>query len=1279
MRRFGLRSPFAALILFAPLVVSCGDSGTCSGPLCDGATAALVATVAVTPATTSLTSLGATVQLQATAKDSGGNTITGKTFTWSSSNEDVVTVDTSGLTTAVAGGTATITATTDGIGGSLALTVAQTVATIEVPPVGPLTLTSMGATESLTAVAKDGGGAVVADVTFAWASDNEAAVTVAPDGTVTAVANGVANITASASGVTSNAVEVTINTTLSVTTTSLPNGALTIAYSATLAATGGDGNYTWLVASGSLPSGLNLNTSTGEISGTPTVVETQDFTVQVTSGDGQTAQQALSINVNVLPTLQPAELCSDNPASAIATFEDGNLEAVVRASLELVLGAQEDLTCGLLSGLQSVSGGFIEHGPIESLVGLQNLTSLKVLILLVNSITDISPLSGLTTLVQVQLNNNSVSDISALSELTNLTILTLAANSITNLDALSGLTSLTHLDFSVNSITDISALTGLTSLRTINLSNNSITDISALSGLPATPRTSISLGNNPDLIDIQPLLNNTGLGAGDDVELRGTMVSCEDVALLEAKGVTVTFDCVGLLVLQPSELCTENPGSAIATFEDANLEAAVRAALGVDAQDALTCNLVSGLTALDANSAGIMSLVGTQNLTSLTTLVLHHNSVSDLSPLSGLTSLTDIDLISNVISDISALSGLTSLTWLELSENAVSDLSPLSGLTSLTSLFLHGNSVNDLSPLSGLTSLRNVGFDNNSISDISALSGLTGLTSLFLGRNSITDISALSGLTSLTWLTLYDNSISDISALSGLTSLGDPGPKSGPDPDLDLSNNPNLSNIQPLLDNTGLGAGDEVFLTNTNVSCSHVAALEAKGVTVTSDCTSAAAATLSVTGITDPIIEDASSDVTVTVRSPLGNVATGYTGTIAFTSSDVLATLPANYTFVGGDAGVHTFAGGVTLASAGEQSVTATDVAVGTITGSQTEITVSLPVASVSVTPTADTILVAATTQLTAEPRDAADNPLAGRAVTWTSSDEGIVTVDATGLVAGVAQGIATITATSEGIDGTATIVVITADAVASVVVTPAGATVFVEVSTQLTAEPRDAGDNPLVGRLVTWASSNDGIATVDANGLVDGIAEGTATITATSEGVGGTAAITVQTTIFFEDFEGGVGLWSATNGIWEVGLPTSGPNGCNAGVQCAATVLDGAYPGNGNSTFRSPTIILPTIGATEELHLRFWHWFALGSSVFWGDDLGVVSIQEREGPGVWGASTQLASYRLNSGGVWTFPLIDLSAYGGLTVRILFWLDGDNSTTGGNLGWYFDDVSIQIN
>ena len=107
--------------------------------------------------------------------------------------------------------------------------------------------------------------------------------------------------------------------------------------------------------------------------------------------------------------------------------------------------------------------------------------------------------------------------------------------------------------------------------------------------------------------------------------------------------------------------------------------------------------------------------------------------------------------------------------------------------------------------------------------------GLTSLTYLTLGSNSISDISVLSGLTSLTDLGLGNNSITDISALRGLTSLWH----------LYLESNPNLSNIQPLLDNMGLSTyrwTDRVYLTNTNVSCTDVAALEAKGVWVSSDC-----------------------------------------------------------------------------------------------------------------------------------------------------------------------------------------------------------------------------------------------------------------------------------------------------------------------------------------------------------------------------------------------------------------------------------------------------------
>ncbi len=65
--------------------------------------------------------------------------------------------------------------------------------------------------------------------------------------------------------------------------------------------------------------------------------------------------------------------------------------------------------------------------------------------------------------------------------------------------------------------------------------------------------------------------------------------------------------------------------------------------------------------------------------------------------------------------------------------------------------------------------------------------------------------------------------------------------------------------------------------------------------------------------------------VTLTVEDAYGNVVTGYTGTVSFTSSDSTASLPANFTFKAGDAGVHTFVNGVTMKKKGTQTLTVTD------------------------------------------------------------------------------------------------------------------------------------------------------------------------------------------------------------------------------------------------------------------------------------------------------------------------------------------------------------------
>ena len=100
---------------------------------------------------------------------------------------------------------------------------------------------------------------------------------------------------------------------------------------------------------------------------------------------------------------------------------------------------------------------------------------------------------------------------------------------------------------------------------------------------------------------------------------------------------------------------------------------------------------------------------------------------------------------------------------------------------------------------------------------------------------------------------------------------------------------------------------------------------------------------LTVTPSTNSVTAGNSFSLTVTARDQYNNVATGYTGTAHFTSTDGggSVVLPNSYTFVSGDNGVHTFTNGVTLVTAGSQSVTATDVGTSTITGNTGSIVVT--------------------------------------------------------------------------------------------------------------------------------------------------------------------------------------------------------------------------------------------------------------------------------------------------------------------------------------------------
>jgi alpha-tubulin suppressor-like RCC1 family protein len=173
------------------------------------------------------------------------------------------------------------------------------------------------------------------------------------------------------------------------------------------------------------------------------------------------------------------------------------------------------------------------------------------------------------------------------------------------------------------------------------------------------------------------------------------------------------------------------------------------------------------------------------------------------------------------------------------------------------------------------------------------------------------------------------------------------------------------------------------------------------------------------------------------------------------------------------------------------------------------------PVASVTVIPAASTLVVGETVQLMAIARDAAGNALIGRTVRWTSSDTLVATVSGSGLVRSATPGSATITATSEGRSGTAAVTVNPPAPVASVTIAPASATVVVGGTVPLTATTKDAAGNVLTGRAVAWTSSDAAVATVSGTGLVTGVAAGSATIMATSEGQSGTAQLSVRVISF--------------------------------------------------------------------------------------------------------------------------------------------------------------------
>ena len=176
------------------------------------------------------------------------------------------------------------------------------------------------------------------------------------------------------------------------------------------------------------------------------------------------------------------------------------------------------------------------------------------------------------------------------------------------------------------------------------------------------------------------------------------------------------------------------------------------------------------------------------------------------------------------------------------------------------------------------------------------------------------------------------------------------------------------------------------------------------------------------------------------------------------------------------------------------------------------DLTVDIDVPVLSTAVTLDKISVSLLAGKTAALAATVDPEQAGQAVTWTSSDENVVTVDENGVLTAVAAGTATVTAAAADNTGASAVCEVTVTKpVSSIKLDKTSASILrgKTVTLKATVSPDDAAN-----KAVAWSSSDKKIATVDAKGVVTGVAKGTATITAKAKdgsGVKATCKITVK------------------------------------------------------------------------------------------------------------------------------------------------------------------------